>query len=409
MTQDLLAARFSEIRPRALAALTRQFRDIDLAEEAFADACLKAVVHWGKNGPPDNPLAWLLFVARNAGIDRLRKVKRQDAVLAGPPDDDMWEENLMSQIDQNGMRDDVLRLLFMCCHPALKRQDQLAIALKVVAGLSVAEIAQACLVKPKAMEQRITRAKRAIADNPVPFEPPDLVERQHRLTEVSRMVYLMFNEGWSASSGEVQIKGTLCEEAIRLARLLLDLFAGIPEQMGLLALLLLQHSRKAARMDRAGQLVSLDQQDRGLWDQDVIAEARFLVSKARRHGALGPYQIQAEIAEIHAVAASDDQVDWHRVEALYRALYLTQPSPVVRLNQAVAVSKTRGAEAALDIVDLLASDLSAYRWFHTARAGFLIELGRLNDAKAALRRALSLEPTAPERRAMETQIAELSK
>lgn len=409
MTQDWLRARFADIRPRALAALTRQFRDIDLAEDAFADACLKAVRRWSDTGLPDDPFAWLLFVARNAGIDRLRKLKRQNELVDVAAPEPLTEEDLIAQIDENGLRDDVLRLLFVCCHPALSRQDQLALALKIVGGLHVTEIANAFLMKPKAMEQRITRAKRTIAQHPVPFETPDLVERQRRLTEVSLMVYLLFNEGWSASSGETQIKITLCDEAIRLARLLLALFPGVAEQMGLLALLLFQDARRSARIDADGGLVPIDQQDRSLWDAGKIAEGRLLVSKARRHQAHGPYQLQAEIAEVHAVAATDAATDWARLEALYGALYLIQPTPVIRLNQAVAVGKSQGADAALDLLDGLAQELASYRWFHTTRAGFLEQAGRTEKAVEALKVAAALDPTAQERAAIMAKIKDMKK
>ncbi|MEO0913894.1 MAG: sigma-70 family RNA polymerase sigma factor [Pseudomonadota bacterium] len=400
MSEGWLSARFAEIRPRALAALTRQFRDLDLAEEAFGDACLSALRRWPAHGQPDDPLAWLLTVARNRGIDRLRRARREGALRddAGGP---LAEEAEMTEIDPDALRDDVLRLLFVCCHPALSRQDQLALALKVVAGMRVAEVARAFLVTPRTMEQRITRAKRRIAEHPVPFETPEPVERLRRLREVSLMVYLMFNEGWSASSGDVQIKQPLCGEAIRLARLLLQLFPGMTEQMGLLALLLFQHARHAARVDADGDLVPIDRQDRALWDRALIAEAAFLTSKARRHGGQGAFQLQAEIAELQATAPSDAEVDWARMEALYGTLYLLQPTPVVRLNQAVAVGKARGAAAALPLLEEVAEALRGYRWFHTTRAGFLEELGEAEAARTAYDAALRLGPTDQERRAIE--------
>lgn len=404
MAVDWLSGRFSEVRPQAMAALTRQFRDIDLAEEAFADACLRAVERWPQMGLPDDPLAWLLHVARNRGIDRVRKAGRHNILAPMPETRDSADDAVIADLDLNGLRDDVLRLLFVCCHPALARQDQLALALRVVGGLSTAEIAGAFLIKPRAMEQRITRAKRTIAQNPVPFDPPDLTERAHRLRAVSQMVYLMFNEGWSASSGDIQIKLPLCIEAIRLARLLLSLYPGMSELMGLLALLLFQHARTAARIDASGHLVPLDRQDRGLWDRDLIKEARYLVAKARRSGQPAAFQLQAQIAEAHAVASSDSTVDWHGIEALYRMLYQVQPTPIVRLNQAVAVGRARGPDAALAILDTLAGDLHGYRWFHTTTAAFRLEGGDAAGAIAALEQALTLNPTAPERQAMLDQL-----
>lgn len=407
MSADWLSARFAAVRPRALAALTRQFRDIDMAEEAFAEACLKAVKSWPASGLPADPFAWLLTAARNAGIDRIRKAARRAGAAPDPAASQDTEDDLIARIDETGLRDDVLRLLFICCHPALARQDQLALALKVVAGLSVAEIAQAFLVRPKAMEQRITRAKRTVAAHPVPFDTPGMAERRRRLNEVSLMVYLMFSEGWSASSGEEQIRAPLCAEAIRLGRLLLALFPGMTEVMGLLALMLLQHSRRAARVDAAGALVPLDRQARGLWDREMIAEARVLLAKARRHGQTGPYQLQAEIAEAHAAAESAEATDRDRIEALYAQLARLQPTPVVRLNHAVAVGEARGAGAALALMADLAGPLDGYRWFHTARAAYLAETGRVAEARAAYGRALDLGPTRPERAAILGRIAAL--
>lgn len=406
-----LEASFAECRPRAIAALTRQFRDMDIAEEAFGDACLKALSVWPKSGAPKNPFAWLLVASRNAGIDRLRKMKRQAAWAKSPPDADLppVEDTQIGIIDEDGLRDDVLRLLFICCHPALKRQDQLAVALKIVAGMSVAEIARAFLIKPKTMERRITRAKRTISENPIPFEVPSLAERARRLNEVSLMVYLLFNEGWSTSGSETQFKLALCEEAIRLARLLLDLFPGMSEQMGLLALLLFQHSRRQTRMNVDGELVSLENQVREKWDHSMIAEANVLLEKAARHGTAGPYQLQAAIAGTHAIAPSDRETDWARIESLYGSLYRIHPTPVIRLNQAAAVSRTLGPVAALEMIEPLAGELATYRWFHTARAFFLSDFGDYAGAAAAYRTAANLQPTLPELRILKEKIIECEK
>ena len=257
-----LEARFAEIRPKAIAALMRQFRDLDLAEEAFSASCLKAVQVWPRRGLPDDPLAWLLTVGRNAGIDSLRRMARSRNAASPDRADQDAEGDVVDRIDMGGLRDDVLRLLFICCRPDLTVQDQSALALRIVGGLSVAEIARAFLVKPKAMEQRITRAKRAAVRADIPFRTPDLAERHTRLKTVSLLVYLMFNEGWSASAGDTLIKAPLCEEAIRLARLLLDLFPSVSELMGLLALFLLQHSRRRARIGPEGDLIALDHRRR---------------------------------------------------------------------------------------------------------------------------------------------------
>ncbi len=393
-----LEARFAAIRPKALAALTRQFRDVDLAEEALAIASMRALKAWQEKGLPDDPFAWLLKVGRNAALDIMRRNRCAATLDAEPSTPIDVEKNLIEELDQDGLRDDVLRLLFICCHPALGRQDQLALALKIVAGMSVDEIARAFLVKPKTMEQRITRAKRIIASASIPFEPPDLGERARRFKAVSLMLYLLFNEGWSASSGEVQIKTPLCDEAIRLARLLLDLFPGLSELMGLLALFLFQHSRRDSRLDRAGDLVPLEQQDRTKWDVLMIGEADALLQKARRHGTPGPYQIQAAIAAVHAEAHRDDETDWREIEWLYADLYAIEPTPVIRLNQAAALAKTTGPDAALAMIEPLAPNLKTYRWFHAARAAFLFDLQDFEEAKAAYQRALLLQPTEPEKR-----------
>lgn len=404
-----LEAGFATHRPRALAALVRAFRDVDLAEEAFSDACLKAVADWPKLGTPRDPFAWLLVVARNAGLDRLRKARRRRAILHR----DLALPDVPAEVtempDPDELRDDVLRLMFICCHPALSRQDQLALALKVVAGLKTDEVARAFLVKPKAMEQRLSRAKRTIAANPVPFETPSMQERGRRLGEVSLMVYLMFNEGWSTSESDAQIRVSLCEEAIRLARLLVDLFPGMSEQAALLALLLFQHARRAARLDAKGHLVTLENQDRTLWDRAAIAEAVSLLQKAQRAGENGPYRIQAAIAAEHALARNAARTDWHSIEQHYAALYSMQPTPVVRLNWIAAMAKTQGAGIALEQLTELAEPLENYRWFHTMRAALLAETGDAVAAQAAYGKALRLGPTGPERTAIEEKIAECEK
>jgi RNA polymerase sigma-70 factor (ECF subfamily) len=393
-----LEARFADIRPQALAALTRQFRNVDLAEEAFANACMRAIQTWPKSGLPDDPLAWLLSVGRNAGIDIIRKNQRISELSPTPQPADDVEGVYAEQLDNDGLRDDVLRLLFICCHPALSAQDQLALALKTITGMTVAQIADAFIVKPKTMEQRLTRAKRTMASANIPFETPDTTERSRRLKTVSLMLYLLFNEGWSASSGEVQIKEPLCDEAIRLTRLLLNLFPGMGELMGLLSLFLFQHSRRKARLDENGNLVVLDDQDRKLWDRPMIAEATILLEKTLRRGPSGPLQIQAAIASIHSLAPSPQETDWQELARLYALLYAIEPTPVIRLNQAVAIEKTRGPEAALAMLEPLVAELQTYRWYHAARAAFLFDLKRFPEAQHAYETALGLHPTAAERR-----------
>ncbi len=400
---DWLEAAFVQHRPRAIAALTRVFRDVDAAEDAFAEACLKALTAWSESGAPRDPLAWLLTTARHSGLDSLRTSQRRAALLARYGED----VHTMPQDppDPDEMRDDVLRLLFMCCHPELDRRDQIALALRIVAGLSVEEIARGFLVKPKTMEQRITRAKKKIATHPVAFETPSPQERGTRLGEVTLMIYLMFNEGWSTSVGPDQIKLTLCEEAIRLARLLVELFPAMGEQTALLALLLLQHARRAARVDRAGRLVPFDDQDRALWDRAAIAEALGLLQKAQRINHTGVYTIQAAIAAAHAIAQRPEDVDWALIEAQYAALYALQPSPVVRLNQIAAQARLHGPAFALKAMEPLAGDLQGYRWFHAMRGAFLQELGDHQGAIAALETVLTLGPTTPEITAIKEKIA----
>ncbi len=400
---DWLEATFTQQRPQALAALTRYFRDIDTAEDAFAEACLKALKVWPATGAPRDPLAWLLTTARNAGLDALRKSQRHHASLARHSAE--FQTMTEATPDPDELRDDVLRLLFICCHPELERRDQIAIALRIVAGLSVTEIARGFLIKPKAMEQRITRAKKKITSGSVAFKTPTPQERGARLGEVSLMVYLMFNEGWSASGGETQIKLTVCEEAIRLARLLAELFPAMGEQTALLSLLLFQHSRRDARIDADGQLVALDDQDRNQWDMSQIAEATALLQKAQRINHRGVYIIQAAIAAVHARARAAEETDWALIAAHYAALYTLQPSPVVRLNQIAAEAKIEGPAHALTALEPLADHLSQYRWFHAMRGGLLQDTGDHPAAIAAFEAALSLGPTAPERAVLKEKIA----
>jgi len=392
---DWLEATFTQQRPRAIAALTRYFRDVDTAEDAFAEACLKALTVWPRDGAPRDPLAWLLTTARNAGLDTLRTSQRRAAILSRHGAE--LQVMPLPPPDPDELRDDILRLLFICCHPDLDRRDQIALALRVVLGLSLADIAHGFLIKPKTMEQRITRAKKKIARSPVAFATPSPQERAARLSEVSLMVYLMFNEGWSASAGPDQMKPTLCDEAIRLARLLADLFPAMGEQTALLALLLFQHARRHARIDESGQLVTLDDQDRSRWDRDNIAEATALLQKAQRINHRGTFVIQATIAAAHAQASSAQDTDWALIEAHYAALYALQPTPVVRLNQIAAQARLHGPAHALAAMEPLTGDLSQYRWFHTMRGTLLQQVDRHQAAVVAFETALRLGPTDPER------------
>ena len=382
-------------RPQAVGALLRYFRDLDRAEEAFQEAALRALRNWPQNGPPRDPAAWLILVGRNAALDGVRKQSRNVAL---PPDEAISdledvETPLAEQLDGADYRDDVLRLLFICCHPDLPATQQIALALRIVSGLTVTQIARAFLVSEAAMEQRITRAKARIAGADVPFEPPGPAERAERLAAVMAMVYLVFNEGYSAGNAA---RNELCDEAIRLARLLLRLFQTEPEIMGLTALMLLQHARLAARFDAAGEIILLEDQDRGLWNQKLIAEGLALIDKAMRHNRPGPYQIQAAIAATHARSLTAADTDWAQIDHLYRGLERMQPSPVVTLNRAVAIGKLEGPQVALDMIEPLAERLSGYFHYFGARGAFLQQLGRAAEARAAFDRAIALANTPAE-------------
>ena len=385
-------------RPQAMGALLRYFRDLDMAEEAFQEACLRALKTWPDKGPPRDPAAWLIFVGRNSGIDQVRKRARNQPL---PPEEVLsdledTESDLAERLDGAHYRDDILRLLFVCCHPDLPATQQIALALRIVSGLSVKQIARAFLVSEAAMEQRITRAKAKVGAAGIAFETPDAAARAERLGLVSAMIYLVFNEGYSAGLPE-RADTPFCEEAIRLARLLLTLFPAEPEIMGLTALLLLQQSRLAARFDAEGQIVLLEDQDRSLWDRAMIDEALVLIDKALRHRAPpGPFQIQAAIAALHARAATAAETDWVEIDLLYQALERIQPSPVVRLNRAVAVAKREGPEAALALIEPLADRLSGYFYFHGLRGGLLKQIGRYREAHEAFDRAIALATTSAE-------------
>ncbi|MET4046012.1 RNA polymerase sigma-70 factor (ECF subfamily) [Bradyrhizobium sp. RT6a] len=386
-------------RPQAVGALLRYFRDLDTAEEAFQNACLRALKTWPQNGPPRDPAAWLIMVGRNVAIDEVRRTRKQQPM---PEDDqaisdlDDAEGALAERLDGSHYRDDILRLMFICCHPGLPATQQIALALRIVCGLTVKQIARAFLVSDAAMEQRITRAKAKVAEAGTPFETPGAVERSERLAGVAAMIYLIFNEGYSASGDTAEIRKPLCEEAIRLARLLLRLFQSEPEIMGLTALILLQHARSASRFAADGSLILLDDQDRSLWNGTMIAEGLALIDKAIRHRRSGPYQIQAAIAALHARASTPEETDWAQIDLLYGALEVVQPSPVVTLNRAVAVSKVRGPQAALDLIEPLAPKLANYFHFYGVRGAFLMQLGRNDEARIAFDRAIALANTSAE-------------
>jgi RNA polymerase sigma-70 factor, ECF subfamily len=397
-------------RARGMAALLRYFGDLDAAEEAFQEACLKALETWPKNGPPRDPAAWLILVGRNSGVDAVRRRARETALPDGDRAADGVEApDVAERLDEAHYRDDILRLLFICCHPDLPATQQIALALRLVCGLSVAQIARAFLVGDAAMEQRITRGKNRVAAAGLPFEAPGAPERQARLAAVATVVYLMFNEGYSATGGEAPVRAPLCDEAIRLARLLLRLFGDEPSIMGLLALMLLQHARAGARLDADGEIVLLDDQDRGRWDRRMIDEGLALLDKAMRHRRPDPYQIQAAIAAQHARVARPEDTDWSAIERLYAALERLQPSPVVALNRAVAVAKLDGPEAALAVIDPLEPQLAGYFYFFGLRGALLAQLGRTAEARAAYDRAIALAHTTAEAAHIRSQLDRLMK
>lgn len=378
-------------RPQALGALLRYFRDLDTAEEAFQEACLRAIRTWPDKGPPRDPAAWLIFVGRNSGVDQIRKRAKNEPLPEEAAFSDLSdaEEDIADRLDNSHYRDDILRLMFICCQRDLPNTQQIALALRIVCGLTVAQIARAFLISDSAMEQRITRAKARVAAAGVAFETPDAYERTARMKTVAAMIYLVFNEGYSTGIGNPD-NAAFCNEAIRLARILLRIFPAEPEVMGLTALMLLQHARSQARFDANAQIILLDDQDRSLWDHKMIAEALAMLDKAVLHRKGGPYQLQAAIAAMHARAKSAGDTDWWQIELLYQALEHLQPSPVVTLNRAVALSKSAGAEEALELMATIAGALDGYFYFHGVRGGLLMQAGNREAARESFDRAIAL-------------------
>ncbi|WP_421981501.1 RNA polymerase sigma factor [Roseibium sp.] len=411
MANAWLSTHLRAARPRALAALNRVLGDIDLAEDAFQEASLKAHRTWQRDALPKDPTAWLIVAGRNAGIDALRKKRRE--TLASPEDleahydDANPEDELTASLDRSVYRDEFLRLLFTCCHPVLRRDQQIALALKIVAGLSVDEIARAFLIQPKTMEQRITRAKKRLQAAKLRYEEPDEKGRAERFSAVANAVYLLFNEGYSASKGSSLIRVTLCEEAIRLSRLLVRLYPEEPELRGLLALCLIQHSRRHARISDDGAAITLEHQDRTKWDRRNIAEGTVLLEAALRKGTPGPLQIEAAIAATHARSPSYEETDWLELDRLYRALEIIHPSPVVSLNRTVVIARLQGPDAALALLDQLVVPLERYAGFFAVKASFLRDTGRLKEAQLTYQRALDLAGTDTEKRHLENRLSDL--
>jgi RNA polymerase sigma-70 factor, ECF subfamily len=410
VTRDIIEQTFRTDSRRVLATLIRLLGDFDLAEEAMQEAFSAAVERWPQDGVPRNPRAWLISTGRFKAIDSLRRRARFDASLQPLADQLGAGITQPEEIEEEGVQDDRLRLIFTCCHPALPPDAQVALTLREVCGLTTEEIARAFLAPPPTLAQRIVRAKAKIKVANIPYQVPGRTDLPERLASVLQVVYLVFNEGYSASSGASLTRHDLSAEAIRLGRLLVELLPE-PEAMGLLALMLLHESRRETRTSPDGELVLLDEQDRTRWNRELIAEGMALVERSMRSRQFGPFTLQAAIAAIHAEAASAETTDWAEIVGLYDVLLRADPSPVVELNRAAAVAMRDGPAAGLTLIDgiLARGDLQDYQLAHAARAELCRRLGQTSDSVASYRRALSLTLQEPQRRFIEKRLSELGK
>ena len=404
--RDTVDAIYRSDSRRVLATLIRLLGDFDLAEEALHDAFATAVEQWGEKGIPANPRAWLISTGRFKAVDRLRKTARFEsadgAVL------DRLQATEMPEQDEEAVEDDRLRLIFTCCHPALSPDAQIALTLREVCGLTTEEVARAFLTPPPTLAQRIVRAKGKIRDARIPYEIPSRSDLPARLDSVLHVIYLVFNEGYLASSGTSLTRADLSGEAIRLGRLLVDMLPE-PEAMGLLALMLLHEARRSSRTSPSGELILLEDQDRSLWNRDQIKEGVDLVEHALGSRRVGPYALQAAIAAVHAEARTADVTDWPQIVGLYDVLLRIDPSPVIELNRAAAIAMRDSPEVGLELIDAILSrgDLADYHLAHAARADLCRRLGRVEDAISAYESALDLATQEPERRFITRRLAEL--
>ena len=406
---DIVNRVYADESRRVLATLIRLLGDFDAAEEALHDAFRAALEQWSRDGVPANPRAWLVSAGRFKAIDAMRRRKRFESLDEPGHGVDVPVDDSDAWADEQSVEDDQLRLIFTCCHPALNADAQVALTLREICRLTTEEIGQAFLTPTPTLAQRIVRAKSKIRAARIPYEVPSREDLPGRLDAVLRVIYLVFNEGYAASSGALVTRHDLSAEAIRLGRLLVDLLPE-PEAMGLLALMLLHDSRRAARTSPSGDVILLEEQDRSLWDRAQIREGTALVERALASRRFGAYTVQAAIAAVHATAPAAAATDWREIVGLYDALLRLDPSPIVELNRAVAVAMRDGPAAGVELIDRLLArgDLAEYRFAHAARAELCRRLGRVAEARASFTRALELTRLEPERRRIEQRLAELT-